>query len=230
MSSGADDFKRQAAEAALDQVTSDTVVGLGTGSTAAYVIQGLAARLRSGSLAGVRAVPTSVKTATLARDEGIELVELQPGGVDLAIDGCDEVDAGLRLIKGLGGALAREKLVALEARRFVVVADSSKWVSHVGELAPVPVEVLPFGVQATLARLEKLGGSSTLRVDRTGAPVLTDNGNHVVDVRPPSGFEPAQLAEEIKAITGVVEHGLFLGLAHEAILAGPEGLRVVRAQ
>lgn len=111
-------YKQQAAEAALEQVRSDTIIGLGTGSTAAFLISGLAQRLGSGSLRNVQAVPTSEQTARLAADAGIPLASLEPGGIDLAIDGCDEVDAELRLIKGLGGAMTREKLVALEARRF----------------------------------------------------------------------------------------------------------------
>ncbi len=227
MSDPAAPYKKRAAEAALEQVESHMVIGLGTGSTAAFVISGLAERLESGSLQGVRAVPTSEKTAQLAASAGIPLTGLEPMGIDLAIDGCDEVDAELRAIKGLGGALTREKLVAREARRFLIVADESKFVARLGERTPVPIEVLAFGLSATMARLEALGGECILRLSADSEPVLTDNGNFVVDFAAPVGFEPAALGPELKAVTGVVEHGLFLDLASEAIFAGPDGERVV---
>lgn len=227
MSDPAAELKRLSAEAALAEVRSGTVIGLGTGSTAAFVISGLAERLRDGRLSGVRAVPTSEATARLARDAGIELVDLEPGGIDLAIDGCDEVDPQLRLIKGLGGALTREKLVALEAKRFLVVADGSKQVARLGEKAPVPVEVVPFGLAATLARLQALAVTCTVRSDAAGQPVRTDNGNLVVDVRPAAGFVPEDVARQLKLTAGVVEHGLFLGMASEALLADAGGIRRV---
>ena len=227
MSDAVAELKRLSAEAALAEVRSGTVIGLGTGSTAAFVISGLAERLRDGRLSGVRAVPTSEATARLARENGIELVDLEPAGIDLAIDGCDEVDPQLRLIKGLGGALTREKLVALEAKRFLVVADGSKQVSRLGEKAPVPVEVVPFGLAATLARLEGLAGTCTVRLDGAGQPVRTDNGNLVVDLRPAAGFVPEDLARQLKLTAGVVEHGLFLGMASEALLADEGGIRKV---
>ena len=230
MSDPATDLKRQAAEAALEQLESGMVVGLGTGSTAAFVISGLGARLAAGVLSDIRAVATSLETEELARAAGIEIIGLEPAGVDIAIDGCDEVDPQLQLIKGLGGALTREKLVALAARRFVIVADDSKAVSQLGEKAPVPVEVIPFGLSATVARLELLGGSCRLRRGAGGQPVVSDNGNFMVDYTPAAGFSPLELAADLKAETGVLEHGLFLELADEAILAGPDGLRrLVRA-
>lgn len=227
MSSSAVQLKRMAAEAALEHVRSGSVVGLGTGSTAAFVTSGLAERLADGRLTDVRAVPTSKDTAERASSAGIELVELQPGGIDLAIDGCDEVDDDLRLIKGLGGAMTREKLVASEARRFLVVADDTKHVARLGMKAPVPVEVLPFGLAATAARVSGLGQSCVLRLTASGTPLETDNGNLVLDLVPHEGFVPEELDRALKQLTGVVEHGLFLGLATGAILAGPSGLRLV---
>ena len=224
MSDQATEYKRLAAEAALDQVESGMTLGLGTGSTAAFVVSGLAERLRDGRLQDVVCVPTSEQTAQHAREVGIPLVELIAAGVDLAIDGCDEVDPSLDLIKGLGGALAREKLVAVAARRFVIVADDSKRVASLGDLAPVPVEVLGFGLAATLARLSLLADELDMRRTPSGENLVSDNGNLIVDLKPRAGFSPFELADDLKAETGVVEHGLFLGLADEAILAGPDGI------
>lgn len=227
MSDPAARLKQLAAEAALEQVSSGMTVGLGTGSTAAFMIEGLGRLIRDGELKDIRGVPTSEATAALARQAGIPLTGLSAQGVDLAIDGCDEVDPSLRLIKGLGGALTREKLVAVAARRFVIVADESKAVSTLGELAPVPVEVIPFGIELTAALLEQLGGSCRQRRDPSDRPVVTDNGNLVLDYTPPAGFDPGQLAAELSAVVGVVEHGLFLNLADEALLAGENGIRVI---
>lgn len=217
-------FKKQAAEAALDQLSSGMTVGLGTGSTAAFVISGLGERLADGRLTDIRAVATSLRTEELARQAGIELTELTPAGLDIAIDGCDEVDPQLQLIKGLGGALTREKLVALAARRFVIVADDSKAVDRLGSLAPVPVEVVGFGHLATVARLELLVGECRQRSGADGQPLISDNGNLIFDFYSRTAFSPLELAADLKAETGVVEHGLFLGLADEAILAGPDGI------
>lgn len=226
MSDPAAGYKKEAAEAALSQVRSGMVVGLGTGSTAAFVISGLGERLADGRLQDVRGVPTSLATARQAVAAGIPLVGLTATGVDLAIDGCDEFDPDLQLIKGLGGALTREKLVAEAAERFVVVADESKRVGRLGEKAPVPVEVLPFGHEAALHRLSALGGSATLRRTAAGAPAVTDNGNLVADFRPDGEFSPAELAAALKAQTGVLEHGLFLNLTTAVICAGPGGVAV----
>ncbi len=224
MSDAATEYKRLAAEAALGLVESGMTLGLGTGSTAAFVISGLAERLQDGRLEDVSGVPTSEQTAEQARAAGIQLVGLTEAGVDLAIDGCDEVDAQLNLIKGLGGALTREKLVAIAARRFVIVADESKRVSSLGELAPVPVEVLEFGLPATLARLSLLAEGLEMRRTPTGDALVSDNGNLIVDLTPRAGFSPSELAEDLKSETGVVEHGLFLNMADLAILAGAEGI------
>jgi len=220
-------YKRESAEAALEQVDSGMTVGLGTGSTAAFVISGLGERLADGRLERVQGIPTSVDTERLARAAGVPLVQLGRERIDVAIDGCDEVDASLRLIKGLGGALTREKLVAAAAERFIVVADDSKYVQRLGEKAPVPVEIVPFGYAATVQRLEAFGDCE-LRLDSSGEPLRTDNGNLIVDVRPPERFDPASLAAELKGTLGVVEHGLFLGLATEAILAGSSGIQVLK--
>src|SRR5690606_6241605 len=171
---------------------------------------------------------TSEATARQAREEGIELVELPAAGVDLAVDGMDELAPSLDAIKGLGGALLREKVVAASARRFVLVGDESKLVSRLGEKAPVPVEVVPCGLARTVALLAGLGADARLRPG-DGRPFVTDNGNHVVDCRFAGPFDPEELQAELAALPGVVEHGLFLGMADLAFVAGAGGVRRLEA-
>lgn len=219
-----DALKRAAADAALELVEDGMTLGLGTGSTAHWFVAGLAERLRSGSLRGLRGVPTSEATARQAREAGVELVELPAEGVDLAVDGMDELSPSLDAVKGLGGALLREKVVAAAARRFVLIGDESKLVSRLGEKAPVPVEVVRFGLKRTEYLLASLGAQTSLRL-AGGEPFVTDNGNHVVDCRFAAPFDPEELAAEISALPGVVEHGLFLGMADLAFVAGEGGVR-----
>lgn len=221
---GASEQKRAAALEALRFIPDGAVVGLGSGSTARYLVAELAARLASGELGAIRAVPTSRATEQQARELGIPLIELPAAGVDVAIDGMDEVDPQLRAIKGLGGALAREKIVAAGARRFVLIGDESKVVETLAERTPLPVEVLSFGWQRTARLLEELGLEPRLR--RTeGALFRTDNGNPVLDCKVLQAVEPERLAAGIDALPGVVEHGLFLGLVERALIAGPGGVR-----
>ncbi len=197
------------------------VVGLGTGSTAALVVEALAERAREGLQ--VLGVPTSEATARQARELGIPLTTLQEHpNLDLDIDGADEVSPERDLIKGLGGALLREKIVALAARRLVIVVDESKLVEHLGERASVPVEVIPFGWTRCVAALERLGGSPRLRQGPSG-PVLTDGGNWILDTTFPPGGGLSGLAGQIKAITGVVEHGLFVGLDPKVFVGQADG-------
>ena len=195
------------------------VLGLGTGTTARYFVEGLRGL-------GVAAVATSRATSDLARAAGVELLEDPGAPLDLAVDGADEIDPSLRLVKGAGGALFREKMVAMAARRFVVVADSSKLVERLGR-GHVPVEVAPFLWRRTAARLAELGASPALRGGEL-APFRTDNGNLIVDLTFPDGIaDPARTAGALKAVTGVLEHGLFLGLAHGAIVASEAGVEVL---
>ncbi len=220
-------YKRQVGEAAASMVRSGTVVGLGSGSTARYATEAIGRALATGSLRDVRGVPTSLATERLARAVGLPLVELPATGVDLAIDGADEISPELDAIKGLGGALTREKVVAASARRFVLVADASKRVRHLGERTPVPVEVLRFGWQRTRAALTALGVEPALR-GAGDEPFVTDNGNVVLDCAVPPGFDPAAFAAAADGLPGVVGHGLFLGLAHEALLADVDGVVTLR--
>ncbi len=218
-------LKRRAGEAAAGLVRSGTVVGLGTGSTARYVIAAIGRALSDGTLTDVSGVPTSAACERMAREAGIPIEELGAAGVDIAIDGADEIDPALEAIKGLGGAMTREKIVAAAARRFVLVADASKRVGRLGERAPVPVEVLRFGWRRTAAALAALGCSPRLRGGED-APALTDNGHPVLDCAVPAGFDAAAFAAAADALPGVVGTGLFLGLAHTAFIA--EGGDVVR--
>ena len=222
-----DEFKRLAAEKALELVQDGMLVGLGTGSTARFFTEGVGRLVADGMK--VRAVPTSRATAELAAELGIPIVTELMGTIDLAVDGADEVDAALNLIKGRGGALAREKLVATVAKRFIVVVDESKVVKQLG-VGVLPVEVLSFLWRTTAERLSGLGLSLSLRGgDET--PYTTDNGNLILDVTVEDGIkDAAALGLELKKITGVVEHGLFVGLTDTMIVANSDGPRMVGRQ
>jgi ribose 5-phosphate isomerase A len=204
--------KGAAAERALELVQPDTIIGLGTGSTARYFIDGLAARVRAGLR--VRAVVTSFESRRLAEMGGIPVVDDLDGPLDLAIDGADEIDPGLNCIKGRGGALLREKIVAHASRRFVLIADETKLVERLGR-SPVPIEVLPFLWQMTRRSIESLGGRPELRM-RGVEPFRTDNQNLVLDTAFSS--VDSELAASLRTIPGVLEHGIFLGMARAAII------------
>ena len=220
--------KREAAEAAIDaEVRSGMALGLGTGSTARWLLDGIAERLTDGRLEGVVGVATSEQTAARCAELGIPVTSLdrQPS-LDLAVDGADEIDPELRLIKGMGGAHLREKVVARSAARFVVVADDSKLVGRLGERSPLPVEVIEFALPLCLRLLAEAGWRTELR-ERDSAPWITDEGNLILDCRRDDWSRPEQLASGLHAIPGVVEHGLFLGMAACAYVAGDEGVRVL---
>lgn len=218
-----DAAKRAAAEAAVAaEVRSGMAVGLGTGSTARYVTIAVGRLLATGELDGIVAVPTSEATASLAREHGVPLATLaeQPH-LAVCIDGADEIGPELGLVKGLGGALLREKIVASAADRFVVVGDDTKRVARLGEKAPVPVEVIPFGAAVCARALAALGCRPVLREG-----VVTDEGNVILDCRFGPLDEPEALAAAIRSIPGVVEHGLFLGMARAAYVAGAGGVEI----
>lgn len=221
----AEQLKKQAAEKAVEQVKSGMVLGLGTGSSAKYAVIKIGQLWQAGILTDIVGIPTSEATAALARQYGIPLVSLADYPVvDLAIDGADEIDPNLNLIKGLGGALLREKMIESVTKYFIVVADSSKLVKKLGTRSPVPVEVTQFGWQHQARWLEGLGCRPVLRGGQA-RPYVTDNGNYILDCTFPNGIDdPAGLDALLHARTGVVEHGLFLGMAAEAIVAGEDGL------
>lgn len=229
MASAQDELKRAAARRAVDYVASGTVVGLGTGSTVRPLLELLGERITSGALRDVRAVPTSEDTASRCRTLGVPLTTLdEHPRLALAIDGADEVGPRLDLIKGLGGALLREKLVALAARRFIVIADASKRVRKLGTRAPVPVEIVPFAWTTHLPFFESLGSTPALRRTADGEPFVTDEGHYIVDCRFARGIPDARaVARALARRPGVVEHGLFLGIARVALVAGPRGVAVL---
>lgn len=221
-------LKQEAAIRAAALVESGMRVGLGTGSTAKYAILELGRRLRDGELTNIVGVPTSDASDALAREQGIEIVELGTLELDLAIDGADEIDPQLDLIKGLGGALTREKLVELRARRLVIIADDAKLVARLGEKSALPIEVVRFGHHSTLQRLADLGATGKLR-EQGGQAYVTDNGNYIFDARFGDALpNPAELDERLKLTPGVVEHGLFLGMAAQAFVAGGDGVRELK--
>jgi ribose 5-phosphate isomerase A len=226
-----DALKRAAAESAIDaEVRSGMVLGLGTGSTAAFLLDGLAERLADGRLSDVAGVPTSQATADRCRELGIPLVELADRpALDVAIDGADEVAPRLDLIKGLGGAHLREKVIACSAARFVVVCDDSKLVEHLGEHAPLPVEAVVFALPLCQRLLEEQGWTWTLRTDAAGEPFVTDEGNRILDCRRDDWSDPLRLAAQVGSVPGVVAHGFFLGIASAAHVAGDEKVSVLTA-
>lgn len=229
MAPSQDDLKRAAALRAVAFISSGTVIGLGTGSTVRPLLDALGERIARGVLTGILAVPTSEDTAARCRALGIPLTSLdEHPRISLAIDGADEIGPGLDLIKGMGGALLREKLVVGAAQRFVVIADASKRVRRLGTRAPVPVEVVPFGWSVHLPFLVKLGSQPVLRSTPDRRPFVTDEGHYIVDCRFPRGIaDPRALARALRGRSGIVEHGLFLGMASTAVIAGARGVRVI---
>ncbi len=225
-----DSWKQLAGTVAAELVEDGMLLGVGTGSTAAYLIYALAQRMQTGlHIAG--AVPTSEATAQLASNLGIPLTDLDTHPIlDLAIDGADEIDDQLRLIKGGGGALLREKVVASAARRFVIIGDVTKRVTQLGLKMPLPVEVVPFAMTPVFKHLEALGAKVLLR-QLAGQTFITDNHNVILDCIFPGGIpDPSDLHARIKRIVGVVETGLFLNMTEQAIIGGPGGVSYLPAK
>jgi ribose 5-phosphate isomerase A len=222
-------LKQQAAGQAMEQVCSGMILGLGTGTTMAYFIDLLGERLRTGALRDILAVPTSEWTASRARALGIPLTSLaEHPRLDLAVDGADEVDPDLNLIKGLGRALLREKIVEVHAERFLVVVDESKLVTRLGIDHPLPVEIVPFGTQAHLRWLNTLECRAELWCEPDGSPIVTDDGHYLARCWFPEGIaEPYALACALADRPGIVEHGLFLDMASAVLVAGSEGTRLL---
>lgn len=227
----ADAQKRAAAARAIELVRPGMKLGLGTGSTARHFVELLGDKVKTGL--SVVGVPTSEATRADAERAGVPLTTLDETPVlDLTVDGADEIGPDLSLIKGGGGALLREKIVAAASARMAVIADESKWVPVLGQF-PLPIEVLPFGLGATRKAIEAAlaasgrDGKLTLRHGKDGHVFVTDGGHWIVDAALGRIPEPKSLAERLAAIPGVMEHGLFVGMAKTAILAGPDGVRVV---
>jgi ribose 5-phosphate isomerase A len=225
----ADELKRQAARLGVESVLDGMVVGLGTGSTASWAVRLLGERVAAGL--SIQGVPTSEATARLATEVGIPLVDFESiWGIDLTLDGADEVDSELNLIKGGGGALLREKIVAAASKELIILVDPTKLVPRLGEHFPLPVEVTPFGWQQTARHLAAVGCQPKMRM--TGArPYLTDNGNHILDCRFPGGIEnPGRTESAIDRIPGVVDTGLFVRMTRCVIVGYPDGARAMRKE
>jgi ribose 5-phosphate isomerase A len=232
---GSGKFKKIAAETAVTrEVQPGMHVGLGSGSTVAFALDALGEALREGRLKDIVGVPTGEETARRARELDIPLGELhEVAQLDVTIDGADEIDPGLDVVKGLGGALLREKMIAQATRRLVIIADDTKQVQRLGQKAPLSVEVVPFSWQSHLPFLRGLGATPVLRM-KNDAPYLTDNGNYILDCRfsEEEGMtDPATLDWQLLGRAGIVEHGLFLDMAAIAYVAGAHGVaRLVRPE
>jgi ribose 5-phosphate isomerase A len=225
-------YKQQAARQALSYVQDGMVLGLGSGSTTKHFIELLAEKLKQGFLRDITGVPTSHETAQLAQTSGIPLVTLAelsskaiPPALDLAVDGADEVDPYLNLIKGLGHALLREKIVEIHANRFIVIIDESKLVSQLGR-GPLPVEIIPFEASIQVCWLNSLGCQAELWLGEENTPLMTDNDNYLVRCWFADGIpDPYSLARSLADRPGIVEHGLFLDMADLVIVAGSDGIQ-----
>lgn len=223
-------LKQAAAESAVALVEDGMILGLGTGSTAKLAVDALGRRVQSGLR--VVGVPTSEFTEQQARSLGIPVSTLDEyPAIDLTIDGADEVELGpLNLIKGRGGALLREKIVASASKRLVIIVDESKLVGRLGSRFALPVELIPFGWRVAARKLEALGAKIALRSGQDGKPYVTDGGHYIVDCAFGPIASPAKLECELNNMVGVVEHGLFLGMATEVIVAGQDGVKVLLLQ
>jgi len=218
-----DDLKRQAAIAALDAVKDGMIVGLGTGSTASHFIRELGVRVKSGLR--VHGIPTSEVSNQLPLEVGVPLITLRESvAIDVTVDGADEVSDGLDLIKGLGGALVREKVVAHASKKVIIVVDETKLTGRLGQKAPVPVEVVPFALDVVRAQLILWGGEPKVR-EKEGKPFVSDNGNLILDWWHGPIDQPWALEKQIKGVTGVVDSGIFANVASEVIAATSGGIR-----
>jgi ribose 5-phosphate isomerase A len=223
-----DGAKRRAAKAAAQHVESGTVIGLGTGSTAKHLIQIVGAYLSTGRLTDIQGVPTSNQTSADARDAGIPLTTLDDHPeLTLSIDGADLIDGDLNALKGGGGALLREKIVASASEKYILIADERKIVEKLGTGFPLPIEVLPFSVTLVADRIGKMGASVVHRSGQAG-PVVTDNGNFILDADFGPIDDPVMLERQLKSIPGVLETGLFLGYADFAYVGTPDGVRTLQ--
>ncbi len=215
-------LKKSAADTAVSYIKSGMVVGLGTGSTAIWGVRRLAELLASGELQDIVAIPTAVRTAEAARELGITLTTLaEHPQIDITFDGADEVDPQLNLIKGGGGALLREKIVAQASRRNIIIVDDSKLSSQLGTLFALPVEVIPFAWETQVTFLQDLGAAVSVRCDADGNKYMTDQGNYILDCAFTPIADCYQLDTQLNGRAGIVEHGLFLDLATDVIVATP---------
>jgi len=224
--SKAEELKRAAGVKAVDFVRTGMLVGLGTGSTAEFAIEELSKRIKDGRLSDISCVPSSERTKDFAETLGLDLVELgSQRKIDVTIDGADEIDSDFNLIKGGGGALLREKVLAQNSQRNVIVADESKLSKRLGSRFPLPVEVFEFAIEVEKGYLESLGGDVSLRLTQNGSPFLTDQGNFIVDWNSGEMDNPSFFADRLSARAGIVEHGLFIGTVSDIIIGFARGVK-----
>ncbi|MFP4171580.1 MAG: ribose-5-phosphate isomerase RpiA [Candidatus Hydrogenedentota bacterium] len=224
-----DKLKQYAASRAVELVESGMVIGLGHGSTAIHAVRGIAQKVREGSLRDIRGIPCSRHIEGEAESLGLSLVTFDDvENIDLTIDGADEVDTQLNCIKGGGGALLREKVVAQATAYEVIIVDDTKLSSQLGKRWPIPVEVVPFALRPVSAFITELGGRAQLRETKAGLPLQTDQGNYILDCHFGPIANPEELGLQLGEKAGVVEHGLFLNLTSEVIVASAEGVRVLK--
>ena len=218
-----EELKKLAGEKAVEQIKDEMIVGLGTGSTVEYTLRKIGELVRNGLK--IQAIPTSIQTKRIAQEEKIPLTTIEEHPeIDITIDGADEVDSYLNLIKGGGGALTREKIIAFNSKKLIIIVDDSKVVKALGIDFPLPVEVVKFGWTATKKALESFGCEVIRREVMPGEPFITDNGNYILDCDFEYIKEPEQMEININNIPGVVENGLFINLAHQAIVGGKQGI------
>lgn len=223
-------WKKNAALKAVEFVESGMILGLGSGSTAVYALEQIGHDIRSGRVKSIIGIPSSNKTAVIAGQIGIPLEKLDDFPViDLTIDGADEIDPELNLIKGGGGALLREKILAQNSSRLIIIADETKLSPDLGTKFRLPVEVIPFSLQPMQKYLVSIGAKPTLRVDESGQTFITDEGNFIIDCKFGPISKPYKLAQTLKTRAGLVEHGLFLNLATDVIVAGENGIQHFKA-
>lgn len=221
-------LKRNAAIKAVEFIQSDMIVGLGTGSTAAFAISELARKIKSGDLKNIKCIPTSLSTSNLATDLNIPLITFEDcKKIDITIDGADEVDENLNLIKGGGGALLREKVVAQASDKVIIIVDAGKLSKNLGEKWCVPIEVFPFAEFAVKRKLESLNAKVERRKTTSGSNYYTDQGNIILDTQFGIIENPEQLSCLLSSIAGIAEHGLFINLATLVISAGDDGIKIL---
>jgi len=221
-----DDLKEMAARAAVEQIHSGMIIGLGTGSTVFFALKAISQRLKRGEIEDIVGIPSSHSTEMIAKEMGIPLSDLdQHPEIDLTIDGADEVDGDLNLIKGGGGALLKEKIVAQASKRNVIIVDESKLSERVGTKWPVPVEVIPFGLSVELLNFKKMGIEARIRKKEDGSQFITDAGNYILDCFFGPLKEPQKIEEMLHGRAAIVENGLFLKTASEIIIASYDGIK-----
>jgi ribose 5-phosphate isomerase A len=222
-----DTLKKQAAEYAVNKfVNSDMVIGLGTGSTAIYALSRISEKLKSGEITNLKGIPSSNQIESEAKRLGIPIITFnEDTKIDVTIDGADEVDPDLNLIKGGGGALLREKIVAQASKREIIVVDGSKLSNQLGTKWPVPVEIIPFGWETHNGFFKSIGARPVLRLLDSSAPFITDEGNYIIDLHLGGIDDLSSFSGELKSRAGIVEHGLFINLATDLIVASEEGIK-----